>query len=113
MASRPAEQLLARISELYEDALAAAEADDLELALSTIHEVEPLIARVPRLPEPNPAERAQHQRAVRAHRALVDRLADERGQARELLGRNRQGRRVLAAYGRRSVESGLRLERDG
>jgi hypothetical protein len=111
MASSLAEQVLVRLAALYEQALEAAAAGELERVQALVIEADPLLHGLPE--RRTAAEHDKHRRAVEVFDSLLEAVAYEREQTMRSLGRSRQGMRALAAYGHRLLGSGTRLERDG
>ena len=113
MPSQQADALLIRIGALYQEALVATDDDDLQRALSLVADADPLVESLTALGAVGAADNPRYGSVMRAYGDLVDRLASERGDARASVQRGRQGRKLLAAYGRRLTDSGTRLQRNG
>jgi len=112
MASSPAEQQLARIGDLYEAALEAVDAEDLQRVQALTNEVDLLLSAVAELPAPTAVELQAHERAALALARLRDRVSSSLGDAREALSRGRRGLKLLSAYRGRLIGTGLRVECD-
>ena len=113
MGSSPVEEVFARITELYEEALTAAGDGDYERVQQLVTQADPLLEGLPEPGMRSDAEHKKHRRTVEVFNSLLEAVVYEREQTMRSLGRAKQGQRALAGYGNRLEGSGARLERDG